>query len=177
MLVERFKVEIAKFVDIIDMGHLHWILGIEVGRIHEDQKLLLSQKSYIDFILQRYSFEDLKPITTPMDPNIQLTSAPSPSTTEEIAAMNMPYLKAVGSLMYVTLRTWPDICFAVQTVSRFNSNLGLVHWEAVKRIFHYLKGTKNLWLEYEGVTKELVGYAEADGSMDEDRKAISGYAF
>src|ERR1700678_740132 len=177
-LIKRFKVEIAKFVDITDMGELHWILGIEVRRIREERKLLLSQKSYIDSILRCYGFEDLKPISTPMDPNIRLTSAQSPSTTEEIAAMrNVPYHQAVGSLMYATLGTRPDICFAVQTVSRFNSKPGLAHWEAVKRIFRYLKGTKDLWLGYGGVTKELVGYADADGSMAEDRKAISGYAF
>jgi hypothetical protein len=177
-LVARFKFEMAKFVDITDLGELHWILGIEVRRIREERKLLLSQKSYIDSILRRYGFEDLKPITTPMDPNVRLTSAQSPSTTEEIAAMrNVPYHEAVGSLMYATLGTRPDICFAVQSVSRFNSKPGLVHWEAVKRIFRYLKGTRDLWLGYGGVTKEMVGYADADGSMGEDRKAISGYAF
>ena len=36
---------------------------------------------------------------------------------------------------------------------------------------------KDLWLGYGGVTKQLTGYADADGSMAEDRKAISGYAF
>ena len=113
-----------------------------------------------------------------MDPNVRLTSAQSPSTTEEIAAMrNIPYHEAVGSLMYATLGTRPDICFAVQTVSRFNSKPGLAHWEAVKRIFRYLKGTRDLWLAYGGAKKEMLGYADADGSMGEDRKAISGYAF
>ena len=66
-LVDRFKVEMAKFVDITDLGELHWILGIEVCRIREERKLLLSQKSYIDSILRRYNFDDLKPISTPMD--------------------------------------------------------------------------------------------------------------
>src|ERR1700678_1194625 len=146
-LIARFKVEIAKFVEITDMGELHWILGIEVRRIREERKILLSQKSYIDSILRRYNFDDLKPVSTPMDPNTRLTSAQSPSTTEELGAMrNIPYHKAVGSLMYATLGTRPDICFAVQTVSRFNSKPGLAHWEAVKRIFRYLKGTKELWL-------------------------------
>ena len=113
-----------------------------------------------------------------MDPGARLASAQSPSTTEEFATMrNVPYHEAVGSLMYATLGTRPDICFAVQTISRFNSKPGLVHWEAVKRIFRYLKGTKDLWLGYGGLTKELVGYANADGSMAEDRRAISGYAF
>ena len=113
-----------------------------------------------------------------MDPSIRLTSAQSPSTTEELGAMrNIPYHEAVGSLMYATLGTRPDICFAVQTVSRFNSKPGLAHWEAVKRIFHYLKGTKELWLAYGGSKRELVGFVDADGSMGEDRRAISGYAF
>ena len=79
-LVARFKIEIAKYVEITDMGELHWILGIEVRRIREERRILLSQKSYIDSILRRYSFEDLKPVSTPMDPNIRLTSAQSPST-------------------------------------------------------------------------------------------------
>jgi hypothetical protein len=139
---------------------------------------MLSQRSYIDSILRRYGFDDAKPVSTPMDVNIRLTSAQSPSTTEEFAKMrNIPYHEAVGSLMYASLGTRPDITFAVQTVSRFSSKPGIAHWEAVKRIFRYLKGTRDLWLTYGNTVKELEGYADADGSMAEDRKAISGYAF
>ena len=97
-----------------------------------------------------------------MDPAARLTSAQSPSTTEEITAMqNVPYHEAVGSLMYAMLSTHPDICFAVQTVSRFNSKPGMTHWEAVKRIFKYLKGTKDLWLVYGGEARELLGFADS----------------
>jgi hypothetical protein len=67
--------------------------------------------------------------------------------------------------------------FAVQTLSRFTANLGAAHWEAVKRVFHYLKGTRELWLSYGGMGKEMEGYADVDGSMMEDRKAILGYMF
>ena len=67
VLVEQFKVEMAKFVDIMDMGELHWIQGIEVRRICEERRLLLSQKSYINSILRHYNFNDLKPASTPMD--------------------------------------------------------------------------------------------------------------
>ena len=90
---------------------------------------------------------------------------------------HVPYHKAVGSLMYATLGTRPDICYTVQTVSKFNNKPGLAHWEAVKRIFKYLIGTKNLWLSYGSLMKELLGYADADSSMSEDRRAISGYTF
>ena len=51
MLVNSFKAEISKYVDITNMGGLHWILGIEVHHIREDKKLLLSKKSYIESIL------------------------------------------------------------------------------------------------------------------------------
>ena len=139
---------------------------------------MLSQHSYIDLILRRYGFDDTKPITTPMDPNICLTSEQSPTTTEEFSKMrNIPYHEAVGSLMYASLGTCLDIMFAVQTVSRFSSKPGMAHWEAVRRIFKYLKGTWDLWLTYGSKVRELEGYADADGSMAEDRKAISGYAF
>ena len=90
---------------------------------------------------------------------------------------NIPYHEAIGSLMYASLGTRPDITFAVQTVSRFNVNPGMEHWDAVKRIFRYLKGTRELWLSYGTVAKELEGYADADGNMMEDRRAISGYTF
>ena len=177
-LILRFKIEIAKYVTITDLGELHWILGIEVKRVRERCTIHLSQRSYIDSMLRRYGFEDLKPVSLPMEASIRLTSAQSPSTTQQIAHMrNIPYQEAVGSLMYASLGTRPDITYAVQTVSRFSKNPGEAHWEAVKRIFRYLKGTKEFWLTYGGPQKELKGYADADGSMAEDRHAISGYAF
>jgi hypothetical protein len=89
----------------------------------------------------------------------------------------VPYREAVGALNWAALATRPDIAFAVSTVARFAANPGPVHWEAVKRIFRYLAGTHNLWLTYGETKRVLIGYADADGSMAEDRRAISGYAF
>ena len=175
VLVEWFKVEIAKYVEITDMGALHWILGIEVHCIQEEKRLLHSQKTYIDSILWQYGLEDLKPVSMPMDPASWLSSIQSPLTTEELAAIkHIPYHEAVGSLMYATLGTCPDICYAVQTVSKFNNKPRLSHWEAVKWNFQYLISTENLWLGYRGLVKELQGYVDADGSMGEDCKAVSG---
>lgn len=88
-----------------------------------------------------------------------------------------PYSEAVGSLMYAMLGTRPDISFAVTTLARFAKNPGPVHWEAVLRVFKYLKGTRALWLTYGNTSGELRGFADADGSMAEDRRAVSGYAF
>ena len=163
-MIQKFKLEIQKYVQIMDLGDLHWILGIEVHWIREDKQIMLLQHSYIDSILWCYGFNDAKPISTPMDPNVCLTSVQSPSTTEEFAKMkNIPYHEAAGSLMYASLITHHNITFAIQSTSWFSSKLGITHWEAVRRIFCYLK--------------ELEGFADADGSMAEYHKVISGYAF
>jgi len=177
-LIADFKARISEHVDITNFGELHWLLGIEIKRDQERRTIHLSQRSYIDSILRRYGLQDLKPVSIPMNTSIRLTTAQSPSTTAKFAQMrDVPYHEAVGSFMYTTLGTRPDIAFAVQTVSRFSTKPGSTHWEAVKQIFRYLKGTADLWLTY-GISKmDLRGYADADGSMAEDRHAISGYAF
>ena len=88
---------------------------------------------------------------------------------------NIPYREAVGSLMYAAMGTRPDIRFTMSTMAQFSDNLGWVHWEAVKRIYQYLKGTKNLELTYGGEKRGLVGHVGADGASQEHRRAISGY--
>jgi hypothetical protein len=90
---------------------------------------------------------------------------------------DVPYHEAVSLLMYASLRTWPDISFAVQTVLRFSTKPGPAHWEAIKRIFCYLKDTIKLWLLFGRGNRDLTGYAVADGSMAEDCHTISGYTF
>ena len=56
---------------------------------------------------------------------------------------NIPYQEAVGSLMYAVVATRPDIAYAVSYLARFMLNPGRVHWEAVKKVNRYLKGTKD----------------------------------
>ncbi|KAL5478632.1 hypothetical protein ACEPAI_2818 [Sanghuangporus weigelae] len=114
-----------------------------------------------------------------MDPNVRLTSSQSPHSAEELGTMrDVPYREAIGSLMYAALATRPDIAFTVTLLSKFSVNPGPDHWKAVKRVFAYLKGSRNLWLTYGGVQgRELKGFTDADRSMQEERRAISDYVF
>ena len=138
----------------------------------------LSQRSYIDSILRCFGLDDVKSVSTPFDTQVRLTLEQAPADAAEFAVMrNMPYREAVGALNWAALATCPDIAFAVSTVARFSANPGMAHWTAVKRIFRYLAGTRDLWLTYGETHRTLIGYADADGSMTEDRRAITGYAF
>jgi hypothetical protein len=73
--------------------------------------------------------------------------------------------------------TRPDITFAVSTVAQFLENPGAMHWEAVKRIFRYLKGTRNLRLVYGNENQDLQGFVDADGASQDHRRAITGWVF
>jgi len=61
---------------------------------------------------------------------------------------SVPYLAAVGALMYLATTTRPDIAYTVGYLARFNSNPGLAHWQAVKHLLHYLKGTADFGITY-----------------------------
>ncbi|KIJ05788.1 hypothetical protein PAXINDRAFT_39991, partial [Paxillus involutus ATCC 200175] len=55
-----------------DLGPISWLLGMKVSRDREVQTISISQESYIDAILTKYNFANAKPVSIPMDPNVQL---------------------------------------------------------------------------------------------------------
>ncbi|KAL0349400.1 UNVERIFIED_CONTAM: Retrovirus-related Pol polyprotein from transposon TNT 1-94 [Sesamum angustifolium] len=67
---------------------------------------------------------------------------------EENQMKNIPYAPIVGSLMYVQVCTRPDIAFAVGMLGKYQSNPGIEHWKAAKKVMRYLQGTKDLQLIY-----------------------------
>jgi len=89
------------------------------------------------------------------------------------------YQSAVGSLLYLSTRTRPDISYAVSSVARFTSKPIKQHWMAVKRIFRYLNRTISLRLLYsKDKGKECTGYSDADWAGElNDRKSTSGFVF
>lgn len=162
-----------------DMGEADYILGVKILRDRSKKLLGLSQQTYIKKVLERFQMSDCKPIDNPVVKGENLYQEMCPKTQDEIEKMaRVPYASAVGSLMYAMMCTQPDICYAVGLVSRFQSNPGLAHWKAVKRILRYLRGTMDYVLCYKGSDLRLVGYSDADWGSDlDERKSTSGYTF
>lgn len=89
--------------------------------------------------MKKFNMADCKPALTPADPNQKLTKDMSPKNEEEAPEMSrVLYQEAIGSILYLTQGTRPDLAYAINTVSKFNNNSGKAHWSAVKRIFRYL---------------------------------------
>nr|KYP64463.1 Retrovirus-related Pol polyprotein from transposon TNT 1-94 [Cajanus cajan] len=152
-----------------DLGAAKKILGMEIWRDRNAGLLYVSQKKYIEKLLQSFQMENSKPVSTPLATHFKLDVRTLPSTDEEKEYMNtFPYSSVVGSLMYAMVCTRPDLAHAVSVVSRFMSNPGKAHWEAVKWIMRYLKGTSNIRLVYgsNDIGCGLIGYADSDYGGD-----------
>ena len=177
-LISSYKEKLNSHYSLTDLGPVHWLLGLKITHNREARTISLSQTLYINAILSRFSLDNAKPVATPIVPGASLSKADGPSDDTELMQMKkIPYREAVGSLMYAAVATRPDITFAVSALSQFLENPGEVHWQAVKRVFRYLAGTKTHALTYGNEHHDLIGFTNADGASQEHRHAISGFAF
>ena len=134
-----------------------------------DGGITLLQSHYVEKILDRFEYSDCKPSPTPYDPSVLIWK------NEGETKDQLRYSQIIGSLMYLARATRPDISLSVSKLSRFVSNPGDVHWHALERIMHYLKGTASYGLHYTGYPRVLEGYSDANWISDADElKATSG---
>ena len=104
-----------------------------------------------------------KPFYTPLGDHFKLNKRLCPLTEEENKKMvAIPYSSAIGSLMYVMVCTRPNIAHAVKVVRIFLANPGKEHWETLKWIFKYLRGTSKLFLSFGKGKSVHEGYTDAD---------------
>ena len=129
----------------------------------------MSPKHYIEKVLERFNMDQAKVVSSPLATHFKLSTKQSPFTAKEMEDMSrVPYASAIGSLMYAMVCTRPDIAHAVGVVSHFLSNPGRKHWDAVKWIMRYLRGTFDLRLTFGNGKPVLVGYTNSDmvGNVD-----------
>jgi hypothetical protein len=101
-----------------------------------------------------------------------------PSSDEDIEFMRtVPYLNAVGSLMYLATTSRPDIAYTVSVLARFSTNPGVEHWKAVKHLFRYLKGTVDYKITYgpdPSSTELFSTFTDADHAGNKDNSRSTG---
>nr|GEX21788.1 retrovirus-related Pol polyprotein from transposon TNT 1-94 [Tanacetum cinerariifolium] len=177
--INKLKAQLAREFEMKDLGPANKILGMQIHRDRVSRKIWLSQKSYVKKILQRFNMQDCKPISTPFPIDVKLYSKMSPSSEKERMKMSqVPYALVVGSLMFTMICTRPVIAHAVGVVSRYMTELGRGHWEAVKRIFRYVKGTSDVALCFGDSDLIVTGYVDSDYAGDLDgSKSTTGYVF
>ena len=135
------KEEIASLYTIKDLGEAKYFLGIKLDR-NSNGTLRLSQTNRIENILERFNMTASKAVSSPMVPNKNMMEH-KPRSKEDASTMtSVPYREAIGALLYLSIRTRPDIAVAVGTLAKHVQEPHPLHWEGVKRILRYLQVTK-----------------------------------
>ncbi|GKB63852.1 retrovirus-related pol polyprotein from transposon TNT 1-94, partial [Tanacetum coccineum] len=158
------------------------ILGMDIVRDRSRKILRVSQSGYVSKILNNFRIDNGKSVQMPLGGHFKLSLKDCPVRDCDVERMSkVPYANAVGSLMYLMVCTRPDIAYAVSVVSRYLANPGKNHWEAVKWILKYLRGTVNVGLVYgthRGNHVDVTGFVDSDYAKDPDKgRSITGYAF
>ena len=171
----QIKRDLRKRFKAKDMGELHHFLGMKIIQNQNSGEVWISQPAYTQDILEKFHMVDAKPVSTPFDASSKLMNAVDDSDVVDTEL----YQSAVGSLLYLSVATRPDIAFAVSNVAKYCARPTKQHWIAVKRIMRYLKGTLNHGLCYTlSHNTQCVGFSDADFAGDiDDRKSTSGYMF
>ncbi|GJV51327.1 zinc finger, CCHC-type containing protein [Tanacetum coccineum] len=153
-----------------DMGEADVILGIRIK--HESNGIAISQSHYIEKVLKKFNYFDCTPVSTPMDTSEKLM----PNNGQAVSQLE--YSRVIGCLMYAMTCTRPDIAFVVGKLSRYTSNPGTQHWQAIQRVLKYLKKTMDYRLTYTGYPSVLEGYTNASWiSNTKDNSSTSGWVF
>jgi hypothetical protein len=104
-----------------------------------------------------------------MDPGFKLSTSMAPQSEDDVIFMkSVPYINAVGSLMYLAITSHPDIAYSVGVLARFNSNPGPLHLKAVKHLLRYCKGTMKLVYGPGNSDELFTTYSDTDhgGNLD-----------
>ena len=174
------KEQLSRLFSMKDIGEAEYVLGIQISRDRASRSLSLSQAQYVRGVVERFNMAHANPEWTPCVVKQDLRRATSPATPAEYEQMrSVPYSSAVGAVMYAMLGTRPDIAYAVSVLSQFMQEPRLEHWQALKRVLRYLKGTSHYKLTYDGrLSSQLVGYTDSNWAGDKgDRRSTSGYVF
>src|SRR5258706_14207569 len=187
LVMDNLKDLLKSEFKVTDLGDLHWLLGIRIE--YRDHDIALSQSAYIDTILKRFGLYDCNPVTYPLDKSHQIDKATTTNADDSEVNIKL-YQQMVGSLMYTVIGTRPDITFTVTRLSQFLTKPTKNHFGAIKHVFRYLKGTRDIKLSFPYSQQQSASDAHAsdalilEGFTDSDfagcpdtRRSISGYIF
>ena len=72
--INKVKELLKAEFDMKDLGGARKILGMEVSRFRDKRVLVLSQKSYLEKVLKRFSMFEAKPVQIPLAAHFKFTS-------------------------------------------------------------------------------------------------------
>lgn len=180
-LISKLKRQLGEKYMMKDLGEVSTYLGIQVTRSATEGWLEIGQQKYIKNMEVRYSklLEGTSKVQTPFAPEVLSKMRKGGWTNEEEKEVDgKMYRSLIGSLMYASTCTRPDLAFTVSTLAQASVNPKAIHLNAATRVLRYLKDTSHVVLRYEREKGgELVGYTDADWGSEVDGKSRGAQVF
>ena len=172
--VESVKKSLMSVFEARDLGEAKYFIGLEIERDRKSRTLKISQKNMVTELVKKYGLDNAKTKTTPLSTSIKLKKDDDNLLdTEEYG-----YAELVGSLLYLSVCTRPDIAQALGVLTRYMSKPSVEHWQAAMSVLRYLSGTRDYGIIFGRGSSELIGYVDADYAGDIDtRRSTTGYVF
>ncbi len=172
-LIDYIKLKLSETYTLTVNNDMSYYLGFHIIRNRHERSIILSQRGYIDVVLDRFHIPDN--ITYPSTPMEYSKSNDNTTPILLLPHQVSDYQSRVGSLLYLAIMTRPDILYAVSSLSRIAvtpTNLDLL---AINRVLLYVAGTKEKGLKLcsdDGVT--LYATVDASYACHADFKSHSG---
>ena len=174
--VAQVKATLTSTFDLRDLGEAAMFVGLEIQRDRTARTLTIRQSRMTSDLVARYGMEQAQPKAIPLAVGTQLSKAGEDAVL--LDRQQYGYAELVGSLLYLSVCTRPDIAQAVGALSRFMAAPTFQHWQAARGVVRYLSGTVHTGISYGHVVAPLVGYCDADFAGDVDtRRSTTGYVF
>eukprot|EP00798_Chlamydomonas_sp_ICE-L_P010889 gene10889-biopygen10954 len=162
-----------------ELGTPEQFLSLDMQVTVDDKErctqIILSQHSAITDLCKRFDFTTAKETySTPMVSG----DFTSDAVKSKLLPNNKLYISLIGSFIYLSTCTRPDIAFAVSTLSRFSANPTEAHWKAAKRLLIYLRDHRYLGICYKsGAGSELTVFSDSSfGECKLSRRSQTGVA-
>ena len=181
--IDKLKKDLSFEFKMKDIGEVKKVLGMEIERDRRSGKVSLTQKGYLQKVLQKFNiYGDTKSVSISLAPHFKLKCTIFHTTAEECEYMALVlHARAVVSFMHTMVCTRPDLSQAVSMISRYMHDSGRGHWETVKWVLRYIKGTIDVGLVFEKDStckQECIEYIDSDYAGDLDKRwSTTGYVF
>ena len=162
------------------VGDLSCFLGMDILYNPAAHTMTISQANTIKTLLERAQLAVCNPTSVPCQPTAVFTKQDCPATPDPKDATEFRKLIALAN--FISCWTRPDITFTVNKLCKYMSNPGPVHWQALKHLLRYLRGTLTLGLKYDfgqpAPVPGVHGYTDSSyADCPDTSRSTIGYVF
>ncbi|MBW0506250.1 hypothetical protein O181_045965 [Austropuccinia psidii MF-1] len=162
--INDFKTALMREVDVQWQTKVEKIVGLHI--INNGQQIEINQKVLIDQYLSQYPWPIIPQYTT-------MSTAPL-VTNASVGLNTTNYQSAIGTLMYISGGSRPDITYAVHMLARFASCPDKTHWLALDHLTGYLLRHRDKSLRYTPQSSEISLWVDASWG-GEHARSTSGF--